>query len=204
MHLGAQRLGDLGAQVLADRAAGDAAEHLAEDETEGGHVVALRGARLPPRIGGGQPFADQIPVGDLLPVQALAWPDHPRPVTHHHRDGDGLLAGLAELGPVAGHRRVQVKLTALGELMDASARQSLGAGQHGGQRVHLPRPATGGVGRTSPQVDDQLAIHPGSDRCTHLFAQRKVLHERFAYPLEARCAQALDITLSMSAMAPVC
>jgi hypothetical protein len=110
------------------------------------------------------------------------------PVTHHHRDGDGLLAGLPELGPVAGHRRIQIELTALDELMYACAGEAFGAGQHGGQRVHLPRPGTGGVGRTGPQVNDKLAIHPGCDRCTDLVAQREVLLERLAYLLEARRA----------------
>ena len=54
--------GDLGAQELSDRAAGDATHHLAEDETERHHVIALRGARLPPRLRGGQLLADVIPV----------------------------------------------------------------------------------------------------------------------------------------------
>ena len=47
----AEGLGDFGAQVLAECAAGDAAGDLAEDEAERDHVVALRGAGLPPRFG---------------------------------------------------------------------------------------------------------------------------------------------------------
>lgn len=128
MDVGAQRLGDLGAQVLADRATREEAEHLAEDETEGGHVVALRGARLPPRFGGGEPLAHKIPVGDVLPAHPGARPDHPRSVTHHHGQGDGLLACLTEFGPIAGHRRVQVDFTAVGELVYTGARQALGRG----------------------------------------------------------------------------
>ena len=50
------------------------------------------------------------------------------------------------------------------------------------------RPGTGGVRRTGPKVNDKLAIHPGCDRCTDLVAQREVLLERLAYPLEARRA----------------
>lgn len=117
-----QRLSDLGTQVLTDRTACDAAEHFAEDETEGGHVVALRGTRLPPRFGGGQLLADKIPIGDLLPAQPSARPDRPGAVAHHHRQRDGLLTRLSELGPVACHRRMQVKLTAIDELMHTCGR----------------------------------------------------------------------------------
>ena len=77
VDVGAERFGDLGAQVLADRATRHPAEHLAEDETEGGHVVALGGARLPPRFGGGQLLADKVPVGDLLPAHRVRGPMTP-------------------------------------------------------------------------------------------------------------------------------
>jgi hypothetical protein len=132
VDLGPQRFGDFGAQVLADGVTGDAAEHLAEDEPEGGHVIALRGPRFPPRFSGRQAFAHQIPVGDLRPVHALARPDHPGSVTHHHAEGDVLFAGLGELWPVAGHRGVQVEVTALDELVDTGAGEALGPGEHGG------------------------------------------------------------------------
>ncbi len=61
VDFGTQRFGDLGAQILTYGATGDAAEHLAEDESEGGHVIALRGPRLPPRFGLGQTFAHDNP-----------------------------------------------------------------------------------------------------------------------------------------------
>ena len=99
-----------------------------------------------------------------------------------------MLAGLGELGPVAGHRRVQVELAALDELVHAGTGQALGAGQHGGQRVHLPRARAFGVSRAGPQVDDQFAVDPGGDRCANFLALQKVLLERLAYAVETRLA----------------
>ena len=52
VHVDSPRVGDLAAQVLADGAAGDPADHLAEDEAEAHHVIALRGAGFPPRFAG--------------------------------------------------------------------------------------------------------------------------------------------------------
>lgn len=138
VDVGAERFGDLGPQVLTDRAARDPAEHLAHDEAEGGHVVALRGARLPPGLGGGQLFADVVPIRDLLPAHPGARPDHAGAVAHHHRQRDVLFARLSELGPVVGHRRLQVQLAAVGQLVHAGGRQALRAGQHRGQGVLLP------------------------------------------------------------------
>jgi hypothetical protein len=104
MNLRADRLGNLGPQILADGAAGDAAEHLAKNEAEGRHVVALRCARLPPGFGTGQLLTDEVPVDELLGGQPIARADDPGAVTHHHRQSDGVLAGLPELGPVTGDR----------------------------------------------------------------------------------------------------
>ncbi len=62
VHVDAERFGDLFAEVLAECAAGDAAGDLAEDEAEGDHVIALRGAGLPPRFGFCEVSADGVPV----------------------------------------------------------------------------------------------------------------------------------------------
>ena len=135
VHVDAERFGDLGAQILPDGAAGDPAHHLAEDEAERHHVVALRGVRLPPGFGGRELRADRVPVRGVGPVQPGARADHPGAVAHHHGDGDVLLAGLAELRPVPRHRRVQVELAAVGEQVDAGARQALGPGEDARQGV---------------------------------------------------------------------
>ena len=164
VHVDAERLGDLDAQELAEGAAGDAPGDLAEDEPEGHHVIALRGAGRPPRFGGGDVAAHAVPVQGLLRGQPGAGPDHPGAMSHHHCDGDVFLAGLAELRPVRRHRRIQVDLGAVGQQMHAGAGEGLGAGEDAGQRVLGPRPLPGRIGPTAPQVDGQIALDPHRDR----------------------------------------
>ena len=137
VHVDAERLGDLGAQVLPDGASGHPADHLAEDEAERHHVIALRGAGLPPRLGGRDVCAHRVPIGGVGPMQPGARSDDAGAMPQHHRDGDVVLAGLAELRPVARHRGVQVEFTAVGQQMDAGAGQPLGAGVDAGQGVFL-------------------------------------------------------------------
>ena len=146
VHVDAERLGDLDAQELAEGAAGDPPGDLAEDEPEGHHVIALRGAGRPQRFGGGDVAAHAVPVQGLLRGQPGAGPDHPGAMPHHHRDGDVFLAGLAELRPVRRHRRIQVDLGAVGQQMHAGAGEGLGAGEDAGQRVLGPRPLPGRIG----------------------------------------------------------
>ena len=188
----AERLGDLGAQELAERATGDASGDLAEDESECHHVIALRGVWLPPRLGGGDVAAHAVPVQRLLRGQPGAGPDHPGAVRHHHRDGDVVLAGLAELRPVFGHRCVQVDLAAVGQQMHAGARQSLGTGEDARQGVFLPGPLPGGVGPAAPQIDDQVAFHPHRYRGTDLAAFDEVLLEGVANRGKAGSAYSVD------------
>ena len=98
----AEGFGDFGAQVLAEGAAGDAADDFAEDEAEGHHVIALRGAGLPPGFGFRDVVADGVPVEGLVRGEAGAGPDDAGAMAHHHGDGDVLLSGLGEFGPVVG------------------------------------------------------------------------------------------------------
>jgi hypothetical protein len=115
VDIDAERFGDLPAQVLAEGAAGHAADDLAEDEAEGDHVIALGGARLPPGLGLSDPGADGVPVESGFGPESFAWTDDTAAVAHHCGDGDVLLAGLCELRPVLCDGGVEVDLTAVGE-----------------------------------------------------------------------------------------
>ena len=66
MDVDAEGLGDFCAEVLAERATADAADDLAEEEAEAAHVIALRGAGFPPRLGGREVFAHRVPVESLF------------------------------------------------------------------------------------------------------------------------------------------
>src|ERR1700757_5093512 len=71
-----KRFGDLGPQVLAHGAAGDPANHLAEDEPERCEVIALRSPGLPPGLGFRQSLTYVVPIQRLLRREALTGPDH--------------------------------------------------------------------------------------------------------------------------------
>jgi len=192
VHVDAERVGDLGAQVLPDGAPGHPADQLAEDETEGHHVIALRGAGLPPRLGGRDVGAHRVPIGGVGPMQPSARSDDAGPMPQHHRDGDVLLARLAELRPVARHRGVQIDLPAVGQQMDTGAGQPLGTGVDAGQGVSSPWPQARGVGEATPQIDDEVAFHPDRNRSADVVAIGEVRGEGVAHPLEAGRARTVD------------
>ena len=98
----AEGFGDFFAEVLAECATGDAADDLAEDEAEADHVIALCGARLPPGFGSCEVVADGVPVEGLVRSEAATGADDAGAMAHHHGDGDVLLSGLGEFGPVLG------------------------------------------------------------------------------------------------------
>ncbi len=123
VHVDAKWLSDFGTQILPECAAGDAAGDFAEDEAEGDHVIALRGAGLPPRFGFGELRADGVPVEGFGWREAGLGPDDSGAMAHHHGDGDVLLSGLGEFGPVFGDGGVQVELAAIGEQVNAGASQ---------------------------------------------------------------------------------
>ena len=102
MDVDAERLGDFSAEVLAECAAGDAADDLAEDEAEAHHVIALRGAGLPPGFGCRDVAAHPVPVERLRRREPDAGADDAGAVAEHRGDGDVLLSGLGEFGPVVG------------------------------------------------------------------------------------------------------
>ena len=123
VHVDAERLGDLCAEVLAECAAGDPAGDFAEDEAEGDHVIALRGAGLPPRFGRGNVSTDRVPVKGFRGREPGAGSDDSGAMAHHHSDGDVVLSGLAELGPVLGDGGVKVEFAAIGQQVNAGAGQ---------------------------------------------------------------------------------
>jgi hypothetical protein len=117
VQLGAdvQRLGDLGAQHLGQRAARGAPRQLAHDEPEGQGVVAGHRPWCPPGALLGDERADapcitQVCGGDLRPQ-----PGHPGGVDEHVSERHHVLAVRAELWPHIRHALVIGQLAASGE-----------------------------------------------------------------------------------------
>ena len=66
---------------------------------------------------------------DGVPVEGFGWretglgPDDAGAMAHHRGDGDVLLSGVGEFGPVFGDGGVQVEFAAIGEQVNAGASQ---------------------------------------------------------------------------------
>src|SRR5438477_122684 len=73
-------------------------------------------------------------------------------------DLDALLAARFELGPVPGHRGVELDLAAVGQQEYGQRRHRLGRRPDVGDRVALPRLLAGLVLGAGPDVDDRLAV----------------------------------------------
>jgi hypothetical protein len=80
----------------------------------------------------------------------------PGAVAQQVADGDALLAGLCELGPVLGDRVVVVEQAAVRQHVQRRRRDALGGRERHGERVLFPR-VTGRVARAAPDVHDLLA-----------------------------------------------
>jgi hypothetical protein len=81
---------------------------------------------------------------------------------------------------------VEVDFAAVGQQMHAGAGQSLGPGEDAGQRVFLPRPAAVRVGGATPQVDNQIALHPHRNSGADVAPVGEVADESVADPREGR------------------
>ena len=108
-------------------------------------------------------------------------------------DGDVALAGGRELGPVGGHRRVEVD-EAPGDRPHRRDRDhALRAREHADEAVALPRPRACRVEVAAPEVDDVAAVDADRERRAQLEPVGEVLtRTRRAPPTNAGVARALD------------
>ena len=128
-----------------------------------------------------------------LPRQRLLGGEHPVDpgeaglVRQEVADSDVRLAVLAELGPVAHDRRVNVKPVLLGQLVGADRGRPLGGREDEDDRVLVPGPAGSLLGHSAPQVDDELTAVVGGEGGADLPPAGEAGLEDVAYLLEARC-----------------
>src|SRR6476620_9265170 len=104
------------------------------------------------------------------------------------RDGDGLLSGSSEFGPVLGDGRIQVDLAAIGEEVNTAAGQRFRAREDAGERIVPPRLATICVSAATPEVDGELAIDPDGHGGADFVALVEVRLESVADTIEPACA----------------
>ncbi len=102
-----ERAGHLLPEPLPHGSARAAAQHLAQQIAEGAGVVAVPGARFPPRALAFEAHDEPFPVVEDVPVGGLVEADHAGLVGEQMPHGDGLFAVADESGPDRGHRVVQ-------------------------------------------------------------------------------------------------
>ena len=192
-EVGTQRLGHLTGEPGADRVSGDAAHDLSDQVALGQGVVAGGRSGLPPRHLGGQRRDAELPIRQLLGGDRLLPTREARRVAHEVADLDGLLAALRELGPVGGHRRVEVQLLAVGQHQGAHEGHRLGGRPHVGQGVPFPRRALGLVHVPAPDVDHRLAVEVDGHRGSHIGARIETGRERLSHTIETRLAGTVHI-----------
>jgi len=106
---------------------------------------------------------------------------------------DPVLAGLGELRPVAGDRRVEVKLAAIGQDQRAQRGHRLGRGEDVDDRVLLPRLGRGAIPVSAPDVDDRLTVQHHGDRGSDIEALVEVVRQRLGHATEPLVIFALDV-----------
>ena len=192
MEIEPERLGDVAAEECAQRFAGGEADDLADGPGEGQAVIALPRARLPVRRLGGDARDHIIPVGQSAGPDRVAEVGNGRGVRQHHLDRRLALAALAELGPQRRDLVVIGQAAGIGEQVRAERGRALGAREHHGDGIALPRRAGLRVGDAAPQVDERLAVPHDADGRPDLPPLGEVGPKRIEDGLAARRAVALN------------
>jgi len=142
--------------------------HLADEPAEGDRVVALLGAGLPDRCLTFEGFDHSLPVEGSPRGQVLV--DHRKAglVREEVPNGHCRLAHRSELGPVLGHRGVEVEPPLIGEDVGTKGSHPFGRRVHVDERV--PRPGSGSfaIGPARPQVSDGFPVEDEGKGGPHL------------------------------------
>jgi hypothetical protein len=153
----AQRSGHFAGQVTAGGKTGHPADHLADQPAVGHGVVAVAGSRLPHGSLGGQRIDGRGPGQGVIAGQSFGKGGQAGLVRQQLPDRHRLLPGRLELGPVGGHRGVEIQLFALGQHGRHHRGHPFGRRVHERQRAGVPLPAGLLIGDAAPQVDDLAA-----------------------------------------------
>ena len=120
-------------------------------------------------------------------------------MVQHHPDGGPFFAVRCKFRPVVTHGGVEVELAGVGEHVGTERGGTLGAGEHGDQRVGVPR---GGRfvrrfvdsqgDRATPQVDDRFAVDGDADRRADFAVLDEVAFEGALDVAETRLPRAVE------------
>gem|GEM_PF-3750730 len=164
MEVGVERRGDLVGEERTERPPGDSAHNLTDQMSLGEGVVSRRRTRLPPRGLRGEHRSALVPVVKIVLHDRLLPTADPRRVRHEMSYEHLVFAVLCELGPVATHRCVHVELAPVHQQQCGKRCHGLRGGPHVDDGVALPRPSSGCIRPTAPEVGDDLALHGDGHR----------------------------------------
>ena len=98
---------------------------------------------------------------------------------------------LAELGPVARDRGVELEEPSVQEQKQANGHETLRPREDDLERVLLPAPARVTVGGPTPEVDDELAVTHDREGSAELAAVGEIAFELLPHRLEAMCDESV-------------
>jgi hypothetical protein len=114
VEVGVQRFRHLLTEERADAPARDPAHDLALQVPLGDAVIPRRRSWLPPRRLTGELGNDPVPVVQILSLHGRVEARQTRGVAHHVANKHAFLAVGCELGPVLGHRCIEVDQATVG------------------------------------------------------------------------------------------
>ena len=195
VELDAERSRDLVGEVAADGPpfGVDPAQQLALVPAERLPVIAVELAGLPVRTLAGQHPPEPVEVAEDVQIERGVDDGQPGLVSEQASDGDVLLAVCGELGPVAGHRLVELEQAAGMGDGHRHRRQPLGRREHADQGVALPRTCSLPIAVAAPQVDHQSAVAHHCARRADLTAITEVGAELVGHPPVALVDIAADL-----------
>ena len=181
----AQGAGDLVGEERPHALAADPPDHLADEPAVRSGVVAVRGARVPHRALGRERLDGRLPRQPFLRRHGVVEDREPDLVGQQPAHRDVLLAGSGELGPVFGHRGVEVEFAPLGQQVGADRGRAFRAREHQDDAVFDPRPTGLHVGHSAPEVDHLHAPVIQAERSPDIAMLLEVGGKSVPYPLEA-------------------
>ena len=131
---------------------------------------------------GGEQVLDPLGIAEIGRQQRRADAGDAAAVRHEVPNLDGLLAGGAEGGPVAGDRLVEIEQPALDELQHDAGEQALGAGEHAEQAVSGPAPARGDL--ATPQIEHRPTQMGNREGSADIAAFGEIARELLGHRLE--------------------
>ena len=137
-----QRIPEFRLESIIDRALGDAPNQFTHQPTIGNRMITGPARAVSPRRGGGECFRHRPPVQHLRGVPNEGANGVQAGVVREQlADGDRMLSGLRELGPVPRHWIAHIEEALIRETMDEGGENALGGGEGESEGVFLPRGA---------------------------------------------------------------